>query len=66
MSKAEDEQRSPGLDFRIHGGPTEDEIQEGQTPDEPQEADDESLWESEGGSMARKVPPEITEVMQGG
>lgn len=33
---------------------------------ESQEDDDLSRWESEGGSMARQVPDEITEGMQGG
>lgn len=53
--------RSPGLDFRIHGEPTEEEIKEENTPLGPPEADEQPIE-----SMARQVPPEITEVMNGG
>ena len=40
---------------------------EDETPSNESLEDDElSRWESEGGSMARQVPDEITEGMQGG
>lgn len=55
----------------VDGSMKEDEPEakpkEDETPSNESEEDDElSRWESEGGSMARQVPDEITEAMQGG